>query len=359
MTALSIIFGRFIYTMREKMPVTISDVALSAGVSIKTVSRVLNREINVSEPTRNKVLAAIETLGYIPNPSAQGLARGHTGAVGVLIHDATPSYIMEVLNGLIDVGDDRGYRISLHRCDITNAEDVDRVIRSAAQRQVEGMIFTPPCDNSAEIVSALETMGLPFVQLTPHERSDKRAWIAADDEHGAYAATHHLLELGHRRIGFIQGSINHQASWDRFAGFRRALQSYGLEPDQQLIRQGDWSYEAGLINAEKLLAMPQRPTAIIAANDEVAAGAIQTAWRMGVPCPEQLSVVGFDDVPLAKQIWPPLTTVSQPIYLIAKVAMSMLIDTFIQGDGNISHVEVPTRLIVRQSTAQAPGGGRS
>ncbi len=333
------------------MPVTISDVAQIAGVSIKTVSRVLNREINVSAATRTKVQSAIEALGYTPNPSAQGLARGQAGAIGLLIHDATPSYVMEVLNGLLDVANVKGYRISLQRCNIADAEDVGRVIRMASQRQVEGIIFTPPCDNSAEIVEALESMSLPFVQLTPHERSEQWSWVSADDEQGAFSATIHLLELGHRRIGFIQGSAGHQASEARFDGFRRAFESYNLKPDPSLIRLGDWSYEAGLKYAVELLTLSCPPTAIIAANDEVAAGVIQTAWRKGVQCPEQLSVVGFDDVPLAKQLWPPLTTVSQPIYQIATAAISILIENLIQGNGAISHIEVPTRLIVRESTS--------
>ena len=332
------------------MPVTISDVAHSAGVSIKTVSRVLNWESNVSEETRRKVLSTIEALGYQPNPSAQQLARGRSALIGLLFHDAASSYIIEVLNGLLEISEVQGYRVSLHHCDISNPDDIATVIRMASQRQIDGLVFTPPCDNSTQIVEALQSMDFPFVQLTPHERSPHCAWVTATDEQGAFEITRHLLELGHRRIGIIQGTCNHQASCDRLSGFRRAFLSYGLEPAVDLIQPGSWTFESGLECAAKLLGMKNRPSAIVAANDEVAAGVIQAAWRLGIQCPAQLSVVGFDDVPLAKQLCPPLTTVRQPIREIAKTAMSILIEHLIQGNGKIRNVQVPTQLIVRQST---------
>jgi LacI family transcriptional regulator len=216
---------------------------------------------------------------------------------------------------------------------------------------VEGFIFTPPCDNSAELTRALQELKFPFVQLTPHERCNDCLWVAATDEQGTYEAACHLLELGHTRIGFIQGNRDHQASWDRLHGYERALREAGIEPDEGMIKQGNWKFESGLECARELLVVPQPPRAIMASNDETAAGVIQAAWERRWHCPEQISVIGFDDVPLARQLCPPLTTVKQPIYEIATAAMSMLVEKIIPGLPVEKTVEVPTRLVIRHSTA--------
>jgi LacI family transcriptional regulator len=334
------------------MSVTLSDVARHAGVSMKTVSRVVNNEKRVAEETRRKVLAAIEELGYVPNVWAQRLARGYSGLIGLFMHDATSAYITAVMNGMMDVGETTGYRVSLYRLDINDPHQVAFVLGMATQRRVEGFIFTPPCDNSPELTRGLQEMKFPFVQLTPHERCNDCAWVSATDEQGSHEATRHLLELGHVRIGFIQGNRDHQASWDRLNGYYRALHEAGIKPDECLIKQGTWAFESGLECARDLLSMSQPPTAIMAGNDEAAAGVIQAAWERRWSCPEQISVVGFDDVPLARQLCPPLTTVKQPIYEIATTAMSMLVEKIIPGLPVEKTVEVPTRLVVRHSTAR-------
>ena len=332
------------------MSVTLSHVAKRAGVSMKTVSRVINHEDRVAEKTRQKVMAAIEELGYFPNVWAQRLARGYSGLIGLFMHDATAAYITAVMNGIMDIGDTTGYRLSLYRLDVRDPRQVAQAIGMAAQRRVEGFIFTPPCDNSPELTRALHEMKFPFVQLTPHERCIDCAWVAATDELGSYEAARYLLELGHTRIGFIQGNRDHQASWDRLNGYQRALREAGIEPDEGLITQGSWAFESGLECALELLARPQPPTAIMAGNDEVAAGVIQAVWERGRSCPKDLSVVGFDDVLLARQLCPPLTTVCQPIYDMAATAMSMLVEKLIPGLPGDMRVEVPTRLVIRHST---------
>lgn len=335
------------------MPVTILDVAKAAGVSIKTVSRVVNNESNVSINTRDKVLSAIESLGYTPNPSAQHLARGHTGLVGLLIHDTAPSYVMEVLMGLMDVGEARGYRVSLNRCDVSKPEQLARIIRMATQNQVKGLIFTPPCDNSIELLEALQAIDFPHVLLMSHDRAPHKAWVVTGNEQGCFEITSHLLDLGHREIAFIQGNTDHQDSWDRLKGFHRAMRAYGLTPDPNLMRHGQWTSDSGLACALDLLAgyhQMQAPTAIVASNDEMAAGVLQAVWQLGLRCPQDVSVVGFDDVPLAQQLCPPLTTVNQPIREMAARAMQMLIDDFFEGEGIIRHIAVDTQLIIRQST---------
>jgi LacI family transcriptional regulator len=230
---------------------------------------------------------------------------------------------------------------------------VAQILRLATQHQLEGLIFTPPCDRSEELLSALRAIHFPFVLLMSHDRAEDKPWVVTQNEQGCFEVTCHLLEQGHRHIGFIQGNNDHQDSWDRLTGFRRALQQYGLSFSPSMVRQGVWTSESGQACARDLLARYHEdggPTAIVASNDEMAAGVIQAVWQLGLRCPEDVSVVGFDDVPLAKQLCPPLTTVNQPIREMASRAMTMLIEDFLEGDGIIQHVEVQTQLIIREST---------
>lgn len=334
--------------------ITLADVARRAGVSVKTVSRVINNEARVAEETRQRVMAVVDELSYVPNVWAQRLARGHSGLVGLVMFDATPAYLMSVIRGLMDIGDPAGYRVGLYRLNIQDPRQIAQFVGMAMQRRVEGLVFTPPCDNSPELISELRNMGFPFVQLTPHERCNGCAWVAATDRQGVHEATWHLLRLGHQRIGFIHGSPNHMASLERLEGYRQALREAGQELDESIVLPGDWTFQTGLDRARELLALSPRPTAIIAGNDDMAAGVLQAAWERGLKCPEDISVVGFDDVQLARQLSPPLTTVKQPIYDIAATAMSMLVNKMIPGEPVEQGIEVPTELVIRYSTARSP-----
>ena len=227
------------------------------------------------------------------------------------------------------------------------------MVAAAGQLQVDGFLLSPPCDNAVALVAALDQLRIPFVQVTPHDRGHDRAWVAATDEQGAYDATVHLIRLGHSRIGFIQGPQAHIASWDRLHGFQHALDEFGLPQAGELIRQGDWTFDAGLRCARELLSLPWPPTAIVASCDDEATGVIQAIWERGWRCPQDVSVVGFDDNSIANQVCPPLTTVCQPIYEIAATAMGLLIDKLIpHGVGpQAKSVILPTTLVVRRSTA--------
>ncbi|MBI9043300.1 MAG: LacI family DNA-binding transcriptional regulator [Anaerolineaceae bacterium] len=332
------------------MPITIKDIAQKAGVSIKTVSRVINNEQNVAETTRNNVLLVIDDLGYVPNLSAQRLARGSSGLIGLILGNATASYIMTVINGLLDYGDLHNFRVSLHRVDTNKPHQVQNVIGRALQNGVEGFIITPPCDNAEKIIETFRNTNFPFIILSPRDRNQNYSWVTSNDYKGSMEATKYLLELGHKSIGFIQGNSDHQASWDRFQGFKKAMDQAGLTPEVEYCRQGDWTAQSGYEQGTKLLSLKKRPTAILTSNDQCASGVIQAAWKLGINCPEQLSVIGYDDVPLAQQLTPPLTTVRQPIYEIATHAVSILIEHLVEHPNqHITH-ELDTKLIVRNST---------
>lgn len=308
------------------MKATIDDVAKRAGVSIKTVSRVLNKEPNVRVETGERVLAAIEALDYRPNPSARGLAGDRSFMLG-LVHDRRiRDYIAEVQYGAILRCQEEGFLlvVEIWREDENLVSKVDAIIDRS---RVDGVILTPPmCDNHV-VLAALEARAAPFVRISPRidNRNDLR--VAIDDRRAAYELTQRLLNIGHRRIGFIKGAEGHSATNERFAGYCDAMKTSGASVKHNLIKQGDFTFQSGAACAERLFAQKERPSAIFASNDDMAAAVVIAARQRNIRIPEELSVVGFDDAPIATAIWPPLTTVRQPVAEIAATAASMLIKT--------------------------------
>lgn len=343
----------------ESVPATIRDVALASGVSIKTVSRVLNNEPYVRDETRARVMAAIQQLGFVTNLHAKRLAMGHAFTIGLLFHNASWLYTQDVQRGVLDAAHEAGYSVLLHPCDVASSSDALDITQLATQRQVDGFIFTPPVDNVRSLLEALAAMAVPFVRLTPHERDSEWPYVAATDWRGACEMTQYLLGLGHRRIGYVFGPREQRAAYDRFGGYREALVAAGIAYDEALMRYGDDHFESGRRAAASLLQVNPRPTAIFCNNDEMAAGVCAVIHEAGLDIPGEISVAGFDDVALASQIWPPLTTVCQPIYDIAATATRMLIGLLDHIEPAAAHIEIATSLIVRASTAPAHGASRS
>ena len=332
------------------MAVTIHDVAKRAGVSMKTVSRVINNEPQVRESTRAKVREAMRELGYVPNISARRLARGRSCVIGLIFHNATWHYIDNVIQGVLETAREEGYNTLIHPCDVENPEDRAEVLELVEQQQVDGLIFTPPSDNEPDVLQQLWDWQVPFVRLTPLDREIPWPYVTAQDRQGAYDMTQHLLELGHRRIGFIMGDPGHRASHDRLEGYKAALESHRIPPDPDLIKQGDFHFESGQRLGQELLTMTPRPTAIFAGNDNMAVGVLSVAHRFGIAVPEELSVAGFDDVRLAYQVWPPLTTVRQPIQEAARRATSLLVELLENKSPDPIQYELETTLVIREST---------
>jgi LacI family transcriptional regulator len=329
---------------------TIRDIANRAGVSIKTVSRVLNNEPMVGEATYARVTSVMDELGYVPNILAQRLARGRANVIGLLCHNATRAYIHDVLSGALDSARPRGYGVVTILVDPNQPNAQDELLRIVVQQRVDGYLFTPPCDNLPLLLEQLHQRSIPFVRLTPHDRALALPHVSATDTQGARSLTEHLIKLGHQRIGFIMGNPDHHATYDRLEGYVTALEAHGISKDDSLICAGDWYFASGVAAGEILLALVSRPTAIFASNDEMAAGVLQVAHRRRVTVPDELSVAGFDDVPLAAQVWPPLTTVRQPIHEIARLATGLLIDTMEGQPPNRVRFELPTELVLREST---------
>lgn len=333
------------------MSATIRDVAERAGVSIKTVSRVINEEPFVRETTRQKVLAAVHELDFAVNLSARRLAKGQSFAIGIIFHNASWHYIQDVLRGVLETARNAGYSTILHPCDVSNEDDIQEILRLVSQRVVDGLLFTPPADNAPALLQALDQQSFPFVRLTPSDRESDWPYVTATDYRGAYDMTRYLLSLGHERIGYVIGPPEQRAAHERFNGYQDALSEEGIEILPALLGYGDDHFEAGFDAVQKLLTVQPRPTALFCNNDEMAAGAYAAVFEAGLKVPGDISVAGFDDVALSRQVWPALTTVRQPICEIAKAGTMLLLDVLNKNELTAISQQIPTTLIVRESTS--------
>ncbi len=330
----------------------IEDVARRAGVSPKTVSRVLNGERYVREPIRERVWEAVRALRYSPHPSARSLAANRSFEIALVYDNPSPSYVMEVLAGVLASCARHRYRAIVQPIDSSAATAADEIEALITSHRVDGLLLTPPVTDTASIMARLEEKGVPVACISPRER-ERCIGAALDERRAAREIVDHLIALGHRRIAHIVGHPRHGASGWRLEGYRQSLAAAGIAADPALIVPGEFSFESGMAAAARLLALPQPPTAIFAANDDMAAGALRTAAERGVAVPRQLSVCGFDDTPISRQTWPPLTTVYQPCRLLGETAAEQLIRR-IGGDATAAMRALPFELKLRASTAPPP-----
>lgn len=329
---------------------TIADVAKLAGVSIKTVSRVTNNEPNVKEDTRTRVLEAVATLGYRPNPSARSLASRRSYLIGLLYDNPSPSYLINIQNGSLRTCRDEGYDLVIYPCDYrsdTLPADMAAMIR---QSRVDGVILTPPLCDLPPLLEMLEQLETPFVRISPADGLYTDCSIVTNDEDMAAQMTEHLIGIGHRRIGFIRGHPDHGAVCNRYEGYMRALTQASIASDEQLVVQGYNSVESGEACAQQLLSLAEPPTAIFAANDDMAAGTLRAAHARGLAVPKTLSVAGFDDSPMALQVWPALTTIRQPIKAMAERATTVLLRQLRGEDGEDLPRNIDCGMVLRAST---------
>ena len=308
---------------RQRGSLTIHDVARHAGVSPMTVSRVINGEKNVRDSTREVVNAAIRELNYAPNPAARSLAGADLVRIGLLYANPSAAYLSEFLVGSLDQCSRANIQLVVEKCDEAHAEAA--ALRLAASG-VDGVILPPPLCDFADVTRALHDANIPAVAVATGEPPADVSAVRIDDFAAAQAMTRHLIELGHRRIGFIKGHPNQTASRQRLEGHLAALAEAGIAADATLIEQGYFTYRSGFEAAELLLAQSPAPSAIFASNDDMAAAAIAVAHRHGLDVPGDLSVVGFDDSALATTVWPELTTIRQPIADMSRQAVTLLVD---------------------------------
>jgi LacI family transcriptional regulator len=310
---------------RSRGTITIEDVARAAGVSAMTVSRVINSGKNVRESTRVAVLEAVRNLNYSPNTAARSLAAGEATHIGLLYANPSAAYLSQFLIGALHAARRAGAHLVIESCESEDADEQAEVTRRFATSDVEGVVLPPPLSESQPILAELAAIGIPVVTVAMGLPQEDSLNVRIDDYAAAGEMTRHLLELGHRHIGFIKGHPNHIASHDRARGFMDALKDYGVDPHTAPIEQGYFTYRSGLTASERLLSRPKPPSAIFASNDDMAAATVSVAHRRGLVVPDDLSVVGFDDTALATSVWPELTTVKQPISAMAEAALELLL----------------------------------
>ncbi len=307
---------------RGRNAVTMHEVAEHAGVSPMTVSRVISGDANVKPETRKRVEAAIKHFGYSPNLAARNLARAATVHIGLLYNNPSAAYLNELLVGVLEQSRRAGCQILLEKCGTRNERAaVEKLVADG----VGGIILPPPLSDSRAAIEALTSRNIPFVAVATGRLQGSGLAVRIDDFEAAASMTRYLISLGHRGIGFIRGAPNQHASAERYAGYKEALRAAQIPLRTEWVKQGSFSYRSGLLASEQLLSGAERPSAIFASNDDMAAAAVSVAHRLHLDVPSQLSIVGFDDTPLATSIWPALTTVLQPVAEMARLATEMLL----------------------------------
>jgi len=329
------------------------DVATEAGVSSGTVSRVINQDIHVRPETRERVLEVMQRLGYVANRQARSLAGGKTNIIGVSVPDLGTGYIGEIIRGIdMELGF-TGLDLILYTTHRTASKE-SNYVANLAEGMVDGLLLVLP-RSPADYVETLTRRRFPFV-LIDHQGTGKECpAVGATNWQGAYNATEYLIRLGHTRIGFIAGSMDLGCAQDRLAGYRSALQTHHIPEVPELQYAGEFFQPDGYAGAEAFFELAEPPTAIFASNDVMAMGVMDAVRNRGLRVPDDVSVVGFDNVPQSAVVFPPMTTVQQPLEQMGRVATQMLLGILSKPEKHVGRIELPTELVVRSSTSSPRG----
>jgi LacI family transcriptional regulator len=325
----------------------IHDVAALAGVSIKSVSRVVNKAPNVSEELRERVTTAIRQLGYRPNQSARRLAGGRSFMIAFLYNNPAPSYNSGIQSGAANRCRDMGYHLVVEPMPLSGEERFAILDRLVAALRPDGVFLVPPLSDDAQLLQRLSELKLPCARIAGSVMAESFN-IPTPERAGGRMVADHLIGLGHRRIGVITPPASHKAAMQRVEGFREGMAAAKLPLDPLLFVEGAFDFESGISAGTHLLTQDQRPTAIFATNDDMALGTLTVAHRMKLRVPEDLSVVGFDDTPAGLTAWPPLTTVSQPLEEMGRA----MIDALAGSADDAPHFTFD--LVQRDSSGPAP-----
>lgn len=329
------------------MRVNIKDVSQRAGVSIKTVSRVINNEKYVKPATRAKVEEAMAALGFQPSQAARALAGGRSFQIALVCSNPGAYYLHGMIAGLRGRCAEEGVRLIVHAYQTDTDELGADVLTFFRQMGFDGAILTPPIADHLPVLDELERAGTPYVRIQPGTEVERGASVSIDNTEAARRMTRHLIDLGHRRIGFIIGHKGFPVSEQRLGGYLDALREMGVPLDGNLLQQGWFDFQSGQAAAETLLDLKQSPTAIFASSDDMAAGALSVAMQRGMRVPQDLSIAGFDDTPLASLVWPGITTMRQPFEDMAAKAADLLFA------GSDERVVLASDLVERGSTSGA------
>lgn len=334
------------------MKATINDVAKHAGVSIKTVSRVMNNEPSVRDATKEKVMASVLALDYQPNLAARNLAGTKSYSIAFIYDNPNAYYVIDMQNGILKACKAQGYELVIHPCNAQSKNILDEITLMVKMSRISGVVLTPPFSEDPKFVEHLTNLDVNVVRIMSGEIAPDNLspCVMVNDHKAAFDITDHLINLGHQRIAFIAGGKEHNSSAERLAGYIDALKSNGLTLDNSLIIDGEYSFESGVNGAKALMELENKPTAIFSCNDEIAAGALFAARLMNIDIPSQLSIAGFENSPFSRQTWPKLTTADQPTALIAENATNLLIAKSKQQTAQGGVEQFTPELVVRDST---------
>lgn len=335
------------------MKATITDVAKEAGVSIKTVSRVMNNEPSVRQPTREKVMAAVKALNYQPNLAARNLAGTKAYSIAFIYDNPNAYYVIDMQNGILEACKKQGFELVIHPCQSKSETLLDEITNMIKHSRIAGLVLTPPFSEMPEFVKHILSLEVEVVRIiSGNTLPDNLApCIMINDHDAAMNITQHLIDLGHRDIGFIAGEAEHMSTVERLRGYKQALIDNGIAINDAFIVQGEYSFESGIQGAKQLMSSDKTPSAIFSCNDEIAAGALFAARLMGVDIPQELSITGFENSPFSRQTWPRLTTANQPNMKIAEDAANLLIAKARKQSGKGQMSLFTPQLIVRDSTS--------
>ena len=329
---------------------TIRTVAERAGVSMMTVSNVINGTGQVSVKTRALVRQAIRSTGYIPNLDARSLASGGANRIALIYSGHQVPFLGEVLFSAFNATASFGAQLALRASSGLTRKALEKLALSVARSGIQGLLIAPPC--AELLVESTVLLEIKAVAIATAGPMPDMHTVRIDNRTAAAKLTEYLIHLGHRRIGFITGSPRHGDSKERRTGYEQAMQRSDIPVQQELIADGEFTFESGRRAAEHLLTLSSKPTAIIASNDEMAAGALWMAQQRGLKLPDDLSVVGFDDTPTALKTWPPLTVIRQPIAAMVERGVSLLMEeTHEKKSAALSDVVLDYTLVERASTA--------
>jgi LacI family transcriptional regulator len=338
-------------------PPTIDDVAALAGVSKRTVSRVTNNSKLVNEVTRVRVQQIIEQLNYTPNRHARGLRAKRSYLIG-LIYDVPTLFINDIQKGILNVCSEAGYELVVHACHIESGGLVDDVLNFVERAKVDGVIILPPVSLLDNLAAALDQKQCKYVRFTSALADDPWKLVVTNYLPAVTDMTNHLVKLGHRRLGFISGPPSNLSSQKRLEAFVEALSYHGLKLPPEMIETGAFTYESGFKAARNLLSAKHRPTAIFAANDEMAFSTMHVAHDMGLKIPDDLSVVGFDGSAFSTFVIPTLSTIRRPSNSMSQLATQKLLALINLGPDGARDFEtmVSPQFVPRESTGPAPEG---
>ncbi|MBO9713249.1 LacI family DNA-binding transcriptional regulator [Sphingomonas sp.] len=334
---------------------TINDVARLAGVSKKTVSRVINASPLLNQDTRKRVEQVIAELGYIPNPQARALALRRNFLIGLIHDNPNAQMVLNVQQGLLEVLRDTEFELIVHPVDRGSPAMLEEIRRFLERQRPYGIMLLPPISENDTLAALCRELGVRYVRMGSAPLDEPPNMVASNDREAVRGAVGHLIEAGHRRIGLIAGPHGFRSAIERQHGYEEALEAAGIPIQRTMIVHGDYRFESGMRAADRLLDHSPRPTAVFSSNDEMAAGVFHVARQRGLSVPQELSIIGFDDTPIASHIWPPLTTVRWPIATMARAAALKLVGEASGKGSSDGDASLFVSTLIRRASVAAPG----